>query len=88
VSKLTLNHDQRNALVRHLDRVGVSQLVRRESTSHTRRGSRVMQLLARRRRFPTSAGSRSMDHAQQCADRQLAADLQPWVELLLIPKSE
>jgi hypothetical protein len=30
VSELTLNHNQWNALVRHLDRMGMPELMRRE----------------------------------------------------------
>jgi hypothetical protein len=41
VSKLALDHDQRDAFVSHLYRVGVTQLVRREPPPNTRvcRGS-------------------------------------------------
>jgi hypothetical protein len=39
----------------------------------------------RRRRLPAASGSRSVDHAQHRADRELATDLQPWVELLPCP---
>ena len=38
VPELALDHDQRNAFVRHLDRVGMTQLVRREPPSHPCRG--------------------------------------------------
>lgn len=48
VPKLTLDHDERNAFVRHLDRMGVAQLVWREPPSHTRRAGSMVQLLARR----------------------------------------
>jgi hypothetical protein len=47
VPELPLDDDERDALVRHLDRVRVPQLVRRESPSDARCGSRVVQLLAR-----------------------------------------
>ena len=42
MTELALNHDQRDALVRHLDRVGVPQLVRREPPSDVRGGSRMV----------------------------------------------
>jgi hypothetical protein len=32
--KLTLDHDQRDALVRHLDRVRIPELMRREPAAH------------------------------------------------------
>ena len=35
IAELALDHDQRNALARHLDGVGVAQLVRREAPPHT-----------------------------------------------------
>ena len=86
--KLTLDHDQRNALVRHLDRMSMTELVRREPSSHTGSGRGMVQLLARRGGLPTASGGRSVDHAQHRADRDLATDLEPGIELLLIPKSE
>ena len=86
--KLTLDHDQRHAFVRHLDRVSVPQLVRRKATPDASSRCRVMQLLARGRRLPAAACRRSVDHTQQRSDRELAADFEPWVELRLIPKSE
>src|SRR5450755_2788310 len=45
----------------------------------------MMQLLSGGRRFPAPSGGRSVDHAQQRADRQLTANLEPWVELLPRP---
>jgi hypothetical protein len=44
-----------------------------------------MQLLACGRRLPPSAGGRAVDHAQQRSDRELAADLEPRLELLPCP---
>jgi hypothetical protein len=85
VPELPLDHDQRNSLVSHLDSVAVPQLMRREPTSNASSSGRVMQLFARRRRFPPPAGGRSVDHAQQRPDRELLADLEPWVELLPRP---
>jgi hypothetical protein len=85
VSELPLDHDERDPFVRHLDRVGVSQLVWREPPSHAGGCGRVMQLFSRGGAFPMSSGGRSVDHAQQCADRKLAADLQPGVELVPCP---
>jgi hypothetical protein len=83
--KLTLDHDQRNALMRHLDRVSMPQLVWREPPSHTRRAGGVVQLLAGGRRLPTASSGRSVDHAQHRADWELATDLQPRIELLPRP---
>ena len=66
-------------------RVGVSQLVGREAPSHACGRGRVMQLFARGRRFPTSSGGRSVDHAQHGADGKLTADIEPGVELVPCP---
>ena len=44
-----------------------------------------MQLLACGRRFPAASGGRSVDYAQQRADWELAADLQPSFELIPRP---
>jgi hypothetical protein len=60
-------------------------MVWREPPSHACGRGRVMQLFARGRRFPTSSGGRSVDYAQQCADGELAADLEPGVELVPCP---
>jgi hypothetical protein len=46
VCVLPLDHDKRHAFVRHLNGVGMPQLMRREAPSHARAGGRVMQLLA------------------------------------------
>jgi hypothetical protein len=44
VGVLALNHNKWDALVRHLDRMGVPQLMRREPPPHTRVGGCVMHL--------------------------------------------
>jgi hypothetical protein len=54
VPELTLDHDERNALVRHLDGVGVPQLMRSETRPDASSNGRVMQLFAWGRRFPAS----------------------------------
>ena len=68
--ELALDHDQGDAFVRHLDRVRMSKLMRRESTPDTRSSSCVVELPAYRRRLPPSSRGRSVDHAQQRADRE------------------
>jgi hypothetical protein len=44
VAQLALDDEQRHPLARHLDRVRVSQLVRREASSNTRPASRMVEL--------------------------------------------
>jgi hypothetical protein len=83
--KLALDHHERNALVCHLDCMGMAQLVWREPPSHPRHAGGVVQLLACGRRFPMASGGRSVDHAQHGADRELASDLEPRIELLPRP---
>jgi DNA-binding MarR family transcriptional regulator len=83
--KLTLDDCERNAFVRDFDRVGVPELVGCEPPSDTRCAGGVVQLLARRRRLPAASSGRSVDHAQDRADWELATDLQPRIELLPRP---
>ena len=40
---------------------------------------------ARGRRLPTPSRGRSVDHAQQRADRELAAELEPWIQVVPRP---
>ena len=40
--ELALDHDQRDPLARHLDRMRVAQLMRREPPTHTRRDRGVV----------------------------------------------
>ena len=47
VSELALDHDEWDALVRHLDRVSVPKLMRREPPPHACCGCGMVQLLAR-----------------------------------------
>jgi hypothetical protein len=88
VPELALDHDERDTFVRRLDRVGVPQLVRSEPSADARCGCCVVQLLPCGGPLPASAGGRTVDHAEQRADRELAAGLEPWLELLVIPTSE
>jgi hypothetical protein len=48
MTELALDHDERDSFVRHLDCVGVPQLVWREPPSHPGCDGRMVQLLARR----------------------------------------
>jgi hypothetical protein len=82
VSELTLNHNEWDALVRHLDRMSVPQLMRRKPTPDTRGAGGVMQLFSRGRRLPPPTGGRTVNHAQQRPDRKLLTTLEPRVKLL------
>jgi hypothetical protein len=63
VPELPLDHDERDPFVRHLDRVRVPQLVRRESPADASCGCSVVELLAGSGRLPATAGGGSVDHA-------------------------
>jgi hypothetical protein len=63
MSELALDDDEGNAFVRHLDGVGVPQLVRREPTPDTSDRSRSPQLPAGSRRLPVTAGGGATDDA-------------------------
>jgi len=82
VAELTLDHDEWYSLMRHLDRVRVPQLVRSESPPDARCGRRLVELLAGSGRLPTPPGGRSVDDTEQRADRELASDLEPRIELV------
>ena len=85
MSELPLDAYERNALVGHLHRVSVPELMRRESSADACCRGRVVQLFACGRGLPPPPGGRPMDHAQHGADRKLATDLEPWLELLPRP---
>ena len=48
MSELALDNDQRHTRVGHLDRVSMTELVRREAATHASRGGGHPQLLPRR----------------------------------------
>ena len=54
VAELALDDDQRHALARHLDRVRVAQLVRREASPHAGLAAAAAQLARGRRRLTTA----------------------------------
>lgn len=81
VSELPLDDYERHALVGHLHGVSVAELVWRESSADTGCCGGVVQLFAGGRGFPASPGGRPVDHAEHGADRELAADLEPWLDL-------
>jgi hypothetical protein len=57
----------------------------REAAPDASCGGRLMQLFARGRRLPASPRRRPMDHAEHRAERELATDLEPCLELLPRP---
>src|SRR5579875_1045742 len=59
--------------------------MRRESSADTGCRGGVVQLFSCSRGLPTPPGGRPVDHAQHGADREVVADLDPWLELLPCP---
>ena len=66
---------------RHLDGVGVAELVRRESSPDAGERRRVAQLFARGGRRPAAAAGWSGQDAEQRADGQRDAEVQPLLKL-------
>ena len=85
VAELALDDVQRHALAQQLERMRVTQLVRRESPSHTCVSRPTMQHRARRRGAPRATARAAVDHAEQRADRHLFARSQPRLQLLEAP---
>ena len=79
MAELALDDHQRNALVRHLDRVRVAELMRREAAPYASGDS--CQLLACGGLLPMPAGGRAMDHAQQGPDWQRPPEFEPRLQL-------
>ena len=82
MSQLALNHNQRHTLVGHLDRVSMTELMRREAATHASRDGGHRQLLTRGRWIPPSSSRRAVDYAQKGADREPRSDLAPGLELM------
>jgi hypothetical protein len=80
--ELALNDDQRHALARHLDRVRVPELVRREAPPHARPPARRVAAPSGRRRPPMGARAWRRYDAEQRSDRRLDPRLEPGLKLL------
>src|SRR5947209_19272923 len=83
--ELSLDHDQRDPLARHLDRVRVPELMRREPATNTRLLSGVMQLAANPGARARPSACRAAQNAAQRAERQGGAELEPWFEVRPAP---
>jgi hypothetical protein len=83
--ELALDNDQRHALVGHLDRVRMLELMGREPPPDSRCDGRPAQLASRWRRLPVTPGGRAMDNAEQRAGRELDPELLPGLDLLPRP---
>ena len=72
---------QRHPLARHLNGMGMAQLMRRKAPPHTGPARHLPQLRARGGGRPRPPAGRAVDDAEQRPDRQLEADLEPGREL-------
>jgi hypothetical protein len=85
VAQLALDDDERHALVCHLDGMGVAQLVRRETPANACGRRRAAQLGTRGGGRPWSSSGRAVDDAEQRADRELEAHIDPTLQVLAGP---
>jgi hypothetical protein len=69
VTELALDHDQRDALARHLNRVRLAQLMRREPTRDSCLDRGVVKLFADARWPARPAACRPAHDAKQSSDR-------------------
>ena len=71
--ELTLNHEQRDTLARHLHRVRVTQLVRGEPAAHAGTSGCRVELRADPSGRPWPPDGRAAKNAEQRADRERKA---------------
>jgi hypothetical protein len=81
MTELALDHDQRDALVRHLHGVRVAELVGREPAADPGSDSGVVQLSADSGRSAWAPACRAAQYAEQAADWQVPAELEPGIEV-------
>ena len=81
VTELSLDHDQRDPLARHLNRMRVSELMRREPATHLGSERGVVELLADAGCCARPASCRTAQDAEQSSHRQAGAQLEPGVEV-------
>ena len=85
VTELALDDDQRHALVGHLDRMRVAELVGREATTHARLGGEPAELEPDGWCCPRPAACWSIDHAEERPDRDRGALVKPRPQSLPAP---
>ena len=77
VAELALDHDQRDPFTRHLHRMRVPQLMRREPAAAPGRNRGVVELSADASRCARPAACRSAQDAEKSSDRQGRPHLEP-----------
>jgi hypothetical protein len=85
MAELSLDDEQRNALARHLDSVSVPELVRRKPATNAGGLGHATQLATDHSRGTGPAAGGAAQDAEQRADGQSRAQLQPGIELLPCP---
>jgi hypothetical protein len=85
VSEFALDEDERDAFAGHLDGLGVTELMRRESAPHSCRGGGAPQFGTGGSRRPLPPARGAVDDAQQRSDRELDAGAEPGLQLLPAP---
>jgi hypothetical protein len=85
VAQLALDDDQRDALARHLDGMGVTELVRSKPPAHAGTSGNAAKLGADGGARPRSSPRRARDHAEHRPDRHAAAKLEPRLKLFPSP---
>src|SRR5215207_11255 len=86
VSELAPDDDQRHAFARHLDGMGVPELVWREPAPHSCRGRGAPKLGACRGGRPVTSACCAVDDAQHRTDRKLAPHIKPGLKLFPAPR--
>ena len=85
MAELSLDHVERDAFASHLDRVRVSELVWREASANSGSHREVTQCAAGCGRRPRPTLCLTVDDAQQGADAQRHAEVEPRLHLLPCP---
>src|SRR5215211_1076517 len=85
VAELALDDVQRHALPGHLDGMGVTELVRSETASHSGVEGEPPKLCSCGRARPRAPASRPVDDAEERADRHPSAKVEPRAKLLPAP---
>ena len=84
VPELPLDH-QRDPLARHLDGMSMAELMRREPAPDSGRPGGAAQLHANPGGGASAAARGAMEHAEQSADREEGANLEPRLKVLSGP---
>jgi len=85
VAELALDDVQRHAFTSHLDGMGVTELVRSETAPHAGVEGEAPQLRSCSRARPRPPARRTIDDAEERADRHARARLEPRAKLLPAP---